>query len=312
MIKLFYIIIFFLSLNFSSFAQNSQISVIATVDNQIITNLDLNRRYSFFVKTSRIKISSKAEKNFILQQLTHKLIEEKLQFIEAKNLKIELSNAELQKALEEIASLQSKSDSQIKQEFKRKKIPYQEYQNQIKSQLLWKKIVNKTIAPTIKITDLEIAEMLELKKIDDKKISLNLAEIFIPFKNKTEEENSEKLAQKLVEEIKEGNNFKNIARQFSQSASSEFDGQIGWVDLLSIDSKIQKEIKNLKINEISKEIKLQDGYYIFKIIDKKTSSILEEEDIKQLKSIIFNKKLKNAAKSHLNSLKKKSYIRVIN
>ncbi len=291
------------------FAKNSKVFIVAKVNNQIITNVDLDKRFNFFVKTSNIKISSTSEKLFILKQLTQKLIEEKLQFLAAKNLKVVVDEVELNKALESIANSQGKTDKQVKLYFKRSNIPYSEYVNQIKMQLLWKKIVNKLITPRIKITKSEVDEMLELQKIS-KKTNFHLAEIFIPFNNKKESSDSLSLANKLILEINNGGDFKNIARQFSRSSSSKFDGEIGWIEESSMDPKIYKEINNIKIGEISKAIKINDGYYIFKIIDKKIVSNIKEDEEKRIKSLIFNKKLKIAAKSYLNDLRKKAYIRI--
>jgi peptidyl-prolyl cis-trans isomerase SurA len=292
-------------------ANNSKIFVVAKVNNQIITNLDLKRRFNFFTRTSNINITSDSEKLFILKQLIQKLIEEKLQVLQAKDLSITVPDEELNKALENISASQGQSTKQIKNFFKKKRISYSEYVDQIKMQLLWKKIINKAVASGIKITESEISEMVELQNMDVKKISLNLAEIFIPFNGKDEEEKSLSLAKKLVDEIDKDGNFKDIARQFSRSASSEFDGEIGWIEQSSLDKRIYAGIENIKIGNISKAIKVADGYYIFKILGKKIVSDIKEGDLKQLKNLIFNKKLKIGAKSYLRDLRKKSYIRIL-
>ncbi len=301
-------ICFLLNIN-SGLANKSKIFVVANVDNQVITNLDLQNRYSFFVKTSNIKISSEAEKLFVLNQLTEKLIEEKLQIKNAKDSNIELSDLELTRAVGLVATSQGKNIQQIKSFLRSKNVSYDEYLNQIEAQILYKELVQKLVAPKIKVTKLDIDEMLELQKINIKKTSLNLAEILIPF-DKAQEAESLSLANKLVQEIRNDNNFTDIARQFSKSTSREFDGEIGWVEILSLNSKIYEELNKLEVNQISNPVKISNGYYIFKIIDKKIMEDLAENEESKLKTIIFNQKIQVEARNYLNKLKKATYIKI--
>lgn len=314
-LKIYLSLIFWVLLIFTPNQQtlaspNSKIFVVATVNNKVITNLDIKKKYDFFVRTSHIKIFSESEKLFILNQLVQKLIEENLQSDEAQNFNIFVSDEELNQTLKEIATAQGASIDMVKAYFEQNQIPFEEYKNQIKNQILWKKIVTKTIAPKIQISESEINEMVELQKINIKKINLNLAEIFIPFESSKEEPASLSLAKKLTTEINNGGNFKDIARQFSRSTSSEFEGEIGWVEETGIDPKIYNAIKDIEIGKISNPIRTKDGYYIFKILDKKIVDNLPEKDIEQIKNFIFNKKLKILAKGYLNDLKKKSYIHI--
>ena len=301
---------FFLNIS-NIFAAQSPIFVVANIDSQVVTNLDLQNRYKFFIQTSNVKISSKSEKLFILNKLTEKLIEEKLQLKSAKDSNITLTKEEFGKALDSIAISQgAKNSKQVEQFFKNKGIPYDEYVQQIAVQLLYKELVKKNIAPKIKITQSDVTEMLELQKINTKKTSLNLSEIFIPFKNKEEEKASLSLANKLAQEINNKGDFVNIARQFSKSASKDFDGEIGWVEILKMDPKIYQALKDLKVDKISNPIRADNGYYIFKVMDKKIVEEFDEDDETKVRNLIFNEKLKVEAKSYLSNLKKEAYIRI--
>jgi peptidyl-prolyl cis-trans isomerase SurA len=301
----------FLTFSTNISAKNT-IEVIADINDQVITDLDLRKRYKFFIKTSNIKINSDSEKTLISNQLLEKLIDENIQNQNAKKLNISLSEEELDKTLEEIASAQNfKNKKELISHLKQNNISYQEYRNQIKSQILWKKIITKKIQPRIIISESDIDEMIELKKINAKTTNLKLSEIFIPFKNKQEEKDSLILINKLAAEVQnKNNNFHNIARQFSKGIANSSDQEIGWIEESSLHPKIFKEIKNLKINDVSNPVKLSNGYYIFKIIDKNTIKNLEKEDENKIRQIIFYKKLTLDAKKYLSKIKKEAYIRI--
>ena len=82
--------------------------------------------------------------------------------------------------------------------------------------------------------------------------------------------------------------------------------------MLKMDPKVYGALKDLKVGEISSPVKVDNGYYIFKVIDKKTGETvaLNEDEESKIRNMIFNEKLKVEAKSHLSNLKKEAYIKI--
>jgi peptidyl-prolyl cis-trans isomerase SurA len=239
------------------------------------------------------------------------MIDEKLQRSEAKNLNINLDQKKIDQAKEEIANNFNKNSSELSSFFKDKDISYDSFLDQIKSQLLWSEVIQSKLAPKIKVNRNEIDELLEFKKIDHNVSKYFIFEIFIPSHYKNNQDNIDglKLVDKLFNEIKSGKDFSNIARQFSRSPTAEFGGEIGFVGKGDVDERIYQKISNTQLEDITKVV-TEDGYYIFKVTDKKTFSTLSEVDQSQIRAIIFNKKMQLEARSYLMDLKKGAYIEI--
>lgn len=297
----------------NSFA-DQKIFIVAKVNNQIITNLDLLDRYHLISSISKIKFNSSQEKKVVFNQLLNAVIEEELQIAEAGRLEIKLDQDKFDQALSKVAKSQGKNVGQLESSFKSKLISYQNFLKQLQSQILWSQIVNAVLTPKIKVSQAEIDELLEFRKIESSITKSFLSEIYIPFnyKNGDDEIDSKSLAIKLSSELKKGKDFKTLVKQFSRSATSEFDGEIGWVGEGDVDTKIYQAIAKLKTGNVSDPVLMGDGYYLFKISDQKTFSTLTNQDLEQIKNIIFNKKLQLSAKSYLMDLKKKAYIEINN
>jgi peptidyl-prolyl cis-trans isomerase SurA len=285
---------------------------VAKVDNQVITNLDLSDRLSVITKMSKIKIGSKQEKDVIIRQILQKMINEKLHNKEAKTLGIGLNEEKLYQVKSEISQGYNASPEELDSIFQQESIPYQSFLRQIKAQILWSDIVRKTIVPTIKVSQSEIDELLELRKIKTNIDKYFISELFIPFihKNDNKSINSKTLAFKLFKEIEKGKNFNDITKQFSQSPTAEFNGEIGWVGSGDVDDKIYKAILRTKIGKTSRPVLMEDGYYLFKVSKKQSFSTLTDEDKEQINNIIFSQKLQLRAKSRLMDMRKNSYIEI--
>ena len=103
--------------------------------------------------------------------------------------------------------------------------------------------------------------------------------------------------------------FENTAIIFSISSTSKNGGLIGWVNELQISEKLKKLIIQLKKGEISNPIKIDGGYLIIKLNNKKkfeqeinieneVNELITKETNRQLNtySLIFYKKLKKNIK----------------
>ena len=100
--------------------------------------------------------------------------------------------------------------------------------------------------------------------------------------------------------------FENTANIYSIASTAKKGGLIGWVNELQISSKIGIEIKKLDINQVTKPIKVQNGFIIIKLNDKKefNQKINIDEQLKRLINNETNRQLNNFSTIYYKKLKK--------
>ena len=76
-------------------------------------------------------------------------------------------------------------------------------------------------------------------------------------------ENEEIILDKILKSI-QAEGFEKTAKKFSVSSSSEYGGNIGWINQKNLSKKIYENIKLLKTEEISKPIFLNETIVIIK------------------------------------------------
>jgi peptidyl-prolyl cis-trans isomerase SurA len=288
------------------FSNNSQAEkqIIAKVNNKIITSFEVADRYKFVIFASKIEAANEEEKRILISQIIDKMIDEELIRQEAKQLNIAASNDELKNALEIVALQYKQNPTQFKLELEKNKISFNNYLKQLETEILWSKIISQILRAKVKINDFEVKEFLEQNHIESDVRSFFLAEILIS----SEVDNAKKLAEKLVVELENGANFKNIVKQFSSAISSENNGEIGWVSAKDVNKKIYEAIAKLSKNSYSQPVQLEDGFHIFKLIDAKVEEKIPDQYLNAAKNAIFSIKLQTAAKSYLIEMRKKSFI----
>ncbi len=286
--------------------------IIAKINNQVISNKDLQDRINLVLKLSKIKFSEPNNKRIVIEQILQKMIDEKLIIKEAQDLSIVLDENKAQQL--ELIMLKSwgKDKKQFNRFFDLNSLSYGNFLDQLKAEVLWSQIVSDVIAPKIKISQSEVNEFLEVNKINPDAEKILLSEIFIPFNYRISGKilDEKDLIFKLSIQLGKGKGFEELVKKFSRGSTSEFGGEIGWIGDGDIEKEIYKQISYLKINEITQPIKMIDGYRIFKVNNKKYFNNLSEKDLNQTKNIIFKGKLDLLTKEYLSNLRKNSYIEI--
>ena len=297
----FIIISFFLTIYFNN-SYSLSIQIIAKVENEIITNIDIEheKRYLTFLNPNleELQLEKKNEiaKNSLITEIVKKKeLEKFFNFDESKNII---------KIVEE--NFLKKKKIKNKEEFlnilKKRNLNYSKISAKLQIEGLWNQLVFKKFSKNVKI-DRENLKQNIIKQFEntEKKFEYNLSEIV--FQEKTNE-GLEKIMNKISNSILE-NGFENSANIYSISNTSTNGGLIGWVNELQISRNINENIKNLKIGSISKPIKISGGYLLIKInnkkelkqeinLEKQLEKLVSQEQNRQLNnfSIIFYKKLK--------------------
>ena len=263
----------------------TKIEIIAKINNQIITNIDLEYRLNLAIEISNIPNEIKFRKQ-IRQQILNLLIDENLKIQEAEKYGILISSAEVYSEISRLEQrLNLPKDSLIKN-FKKKNIPEIVIYNQIRGQLLWNKIISYRIANNISISNKQTEEALQNFIKSSGEVEYNISEIFISHASNNLENSSEDKIYSIYNKVN-SSNFTILAQQFSDGALNINN----WYRESALNPEIIKTIRNLQIGDISKPIKTNSGLHIYLLNDKrKTKKIIENETLYNL-SQIFLKQL---------------------
>ena len=129
----------------------------------------------------------------------------------------------------------------------------------------------------------------------------------------TSEIRSEKQARELINEIKnridEGEDFKVLARLYSDDPGSKLDGgNLGWSASDKYDSEFKKVVDGSELNKVSNVFKSSFGYHILEVLDRRQKDISKELQKNKAYRIIFDRKYEEQLQKTLQELRAESYI----
>ena len=293
-----FVILFELAVSSSAFAK---INIIASDDNEIITNYDV-------LKESRyLKVLNPNLDNLSTKQITELAKDSLIKEIIKRNEILKFISLEEENSFvdEYMANLFIKLGYKDKKTFNnelRNNETYSldEVKLKIKIELFWNDLIFNKYINQIIIDEKKLGKKIDNLKNKSRK-EFFLSEII--FKKNKEEDINDTIfeVKKSIDEI----GFDNTANIYSISESSKFGGKIGWIKEETISKQLYDKINILKINEYSDVIKLANNFVILKIDNIRIieNEINKEKELKKLIQTEKNKKLEKFSRIYFNKTK---------
>ena len=244
--------------------------IAAIVNDEVISKFDVDQRVSLFLVTSGIE---RTPQNIdgLRRQVLRTLIQEKLQLQEARDSEIEISRAEINAAMQDMASGTNRSLDEVEKFLKENNVHIRTMEDQIEAELAWNRFVRGRFGGQVSIGELEIDETLERAEAAMNQDRVNINEILLLANNQLDGQRLMSEAAQIVQQLRAGINFGAVARQFSAASSSASGGNLGWIPVNQLDENIVPIIENMAAGDISDPIETSAGIYIVQLNSKQQS-----------------------------------------
>jgi peptidyl-prolyl cis-trans isomerase SurA len=242
--------------------------IVAVVNDEVISAQDLNDRLQLVTLTSGIPDSEQARAR-LAPQVLRSLIEETLQLQEAERLEIAVEDAEIERALANIAERNQLTVEAMRRFFAQNGIDFATLLDQVRAQIAWVKVVNRQIVPRVTVTVDQLDMAVEEARRNEGEPEYLLSEIVLPIDNPEQAQVVAQDAARLVQTLREGASFESLARQVSAAASAETGGDVGWIRSSAIPQELRNTLESMREGEISDPLPSPVGYYIFLLRDRR-------------------------------------------
>jgi len=245
--------------------------IAAIVNDEVVSIRDLDERLDLVIATSGIPDSEQARAR-LAPQVLRSLIEETLQLQEAARLGVEVTPAEIDTALGNIAQRNQLSVEQLRSYLSGSGINFDTLLRQVRAQIGWIKVVNRAVRPTVTVTVDQLDLAMQEARQGEGQPEYLLSEIVLPVDNPAQAERVAQDAQRLVQTLREGASFESLAQQVSAAASAERGGDLGWLAAAALPPELIALLERLRPGEVSDPMGSPVGYHIFWLRDQRVAA----------------------------------------
>lgn len=294
--------------------------IVAVVNDDLITLYDLNKTlqpYEENIKALGYSPAKERETLFKLRSdLLNRLIESKLTDQVVKRNNIEVSEEEIDRAIENIKDSRSLTDEDLRAGLAQQGLTLEEYRKNIKRQLLRNKLVNREIKSKIVITEKEIEDYYNThrEKYAGRK-KYHIWNIFIRLPEFTDESTRSRARKKMeavIAQLNQGQKFESLAALESDAPMAPKGADLGLYQLDELSTQLQKAVSVMKAGDFSPILETEMGYqiiYVQKIVETGEKSL---EDIKsEIHEILYNEAVDNKFRVWIEEIRKQAHIEII-
>jgi peptidyl-prolyl cis-trans isomerase SurA len=260
-------------------ASAQSLRVVARVNDEAITDYDLNQRIVFATRSSGLQDTPEMHQR-LAPQILRQMIDEKLQIQNAKSLGVAPTQGEVAARVSEIERSAGMAQGTFKAYLQSIGVPFDIAAQQIEATIAWAKIIRRKVRPQVDVSDTDIDDALNRIHANVGKTEAHVAEIFVPIDRAEQADDARKAADRIEEQLKRGAPFAALAQQFSQGQTAQNGGDLGWILPGSLDPALEAAVEKLPLRQASEPIRTPAGWHIVYVVDRRQFATARPEDVR--------------------------------
>ena len=252
---------------------NNLLSIVAIVNDEPITMMDLDARIRLIIISSNLPNNLETRKN-LSGQVLQSLISERLQHQEARKLGIRVTNQEVENNIKFIEKQNNMPENQLIETLFKNGVPKSALPIRLKSNLIMQKLLQNIIRPKVVINNNEVNNEYNNLLANNGKMEYKFSEISFNFSNLSKKEDIILIAKQIRKKIIEEKSFDEIGKRIQENGTGVYKNN-NWKLTNKINKDIYLQIETMKKNEISELVLTNTGVSIIKIDGKREFKIPE-------------------------------------
>ena len=292
--------------------------VVAIVNNDVITLHELNHKIIQMTGSTADDLREQDEKSYFetREKILELMIDEKCAQEKIRELEIKVLPKEIDAAIENTKKNNRWTHEDLVARLKTEGVTYEEYRDKIKTDLEHHRLINAQVKAKIIIREEEITRYYEEHKEDfSTKETVHLAGIFLIRKNPRDAEEIRELKTKgegILTRLRNGEDFGELARQFSQGPGADEGGDLGIFETVQLDQELKNAVEGIGAGEFTDLIVRPNGIQIIMLIDKQRGEVQSIEEVRDvIHAILYQEEVNKRYESWIRELRKEAYTRII-
>jgi parvulin-like peptidyl-prolyl isomerase len=251
---------------------------------------------------------AEAEKNILRERIDQLLLQSK-----AKELNLNV-DSEVAKQLADIQRKSGITDPDKFQQFVREQtgMSYEDYKNDRKNDLLTSRVIRQEVASKIQIKREEAQQYYDGHQDEFKREErVYLRELLVATPPGADTAQALKKAKDLADRGKKGEKFEDLARNNSDSASSQQDGDIGAYEKGKLRPEIEKTVWDQPRGYVTDPINVGNGFLILKVEEHQKAGLAGlEEVLPEINNKLFNPRFNPELRRYLTQLRVNAFLEI--
>jgi peptidyl-prolyl cis-trans isomerase SurA len=292
--------------------------VVATVNSDIITLHELDTSIKRVTGLSPRDLRQRDEERYfeLRRAVLNTMINEKIAQQEIARLEIKVTAKDIEESIEQVKRENNLTHEELIQGLKAEGITLEEYKERIKEEIQRYRLVNYEVKSKIVVTEEDVRRCYE-NHIDAYRTvcEVRLARIFLRVRSQDDAEEIarvRRLGSEILQGLRQGRDFLEMAKKYSQGPAASEGGDLGWVALNNLETRLRNTISKVSPGGYTDLNPAPSGFQIIKVLEEKEGGVKPLEEVRDaIRSKLYKEKVEKRYAAWIEELREKSFIKVI-
>jgi len=248
--------------------------IVAVVNNEVITRLDLDRESRTAVAALRRQGTPLPEREILERQLLERLITKTMLLQVAKQTGLRVPDPDLERALERIANENKISPGSLRQAIEDSGQSFDRFREELRGEMLITRLREREVDSKVTASEPEIQSFLrqQASSEDASVDEYNLLHILVTVPEQAtpaEVKARRDRAEEALTQLKAGADFGQVAASFSDAPDALQGGALGWRPAARLPTIFLEAVKGMKIGQLSEVLRSPAGFHVLRLKDKR-------------------------------------------
>ena len=293
--------------------------IIARVNNEIITRSDLDKARVASEEDARQECQGKCTPEQLRTDIEDRrknslrdLIDQSLLVQRGKDMGLNVE-PDVIKRLDQLRQ-QNKIDSMedLEKAVSAQGSNWEDFKNNIRNGILTQRVISNEVGSHISIGKEEIAKYYDEHKqefVRPEQVALREIEVTTEGKKDEELPELKKKAQTALQRVKDGEDFGEIAKRFSDSSTAKQGGFLGVYKRGELSKELEDIVFKMKKNELTDVMDTKQGYLVLQVLERYEAG---EQPLNKVENEItdhlYSQRMEPAMRQYLQTLREQSYV----
>lgn len=294
--------------------------IIARVNNRIITRSEYQRSKEQLKQEAQQQDPANADKLYTQREkdILRDLIDQQLLLEKGSDLEV-TADTDVIKRLDQMRKemgLESMED--LEKAAQAQGVSFEDFKQNMRNQIITQKVIGSEVGRHMSVTKEEEEKFYEEHKNELRRDEqIRLSEILIAPKaeNDATADDPQQIAaaqakaEELLEQIRKGASFEDIAKKNSSGPSAANGGDLGYFKRGALAKELEEKTFAMKPGDVSDVIRVRQGFVILKVAEHQAEGIPPLKDVEpRVQDAIYMQKLQPALRAYLKKLREEAYI----
>jgi len=189
---------------------------------------------------------------------------------------------------------------------------WEDFKNNIRSQILTQRVISSEVGSHITIGKDEVEKYYNEHKsefVRPEQVALREIEVSTEGKKDTELPDLKKKAETALKRVKDGEDFGEIAKRFSDSSTAKQGGFLGVYKRGELSKELEEIVFKMKKNDLTDVMDTKQGYLVLQVLERYEEG---EQPLNKVENEImdhlYSQRMEPAMRQYLKTLREQSYV----